>query len=318
MISPQKNVEQKPLNLKTISWGDLTWDDFVQPTEEVKKYLAEHYNFNPMDIDDCFSRRQLSKVDVYGEYLFIVFHLPVYDKSTRVSTIQQWSAFVGEKYLVTLRPGTITALDDLRRECEFNEEARKEYFSQGSGYLLYQILDRAVDSYFTVLDKILGLMDDIEDNVFNEEIEAAKDISFLRRDIVTQRRVMFPTQALLAELENKLRRFVKMDLSVYYGDLMDHINHICKTLDDCKEIIEVYEDADYVLSGYRANHTIRTIAVMATVALPFLVVSSLYSMNVALPGGIEKGSPQTFILLLAIILVIIGALLYLFRGRHII
>jgi magnesium transporter len=230
------------LNLKIISWGDLTWADFLQPTEEARKYLAEHYNFNPMDIDDCFSRRQLSKVDVYGEYLFIVFHLPVYDKSTRISTIHQWSAFVGEKYLVTLRPGTITALDDLRRECEFDEEARKAYFNEGSGYLLYQIIDRAVDSYFPVLDKILGLIDDIEDNVFNEEIEAAKDISILRRDIVTQRRVMFPTQALLAELENKLRRFVKMDLTVYYGDLMDHINHICATLDECKEIIEVFED----------------------------------------------------------------------------
>ena len=72
----------------------------------------------------------------------------------------------------------LTAVDDLRRECEFNEEARKEYFSQGSGYLLYQILDRATDSYFLVLDKILSLMDDVEDNVFNEEIEAAKEISY--------------------------------------------------------------------------------------------------------------------------------------------
>ena len=73
MVTPQKNIEQKPLNLKTISWGDLTWVDIVQPTEEAKKYLAEHYNFNPMDIDDCFSRRQLSKVDVYGDYLFVFF-----------------------------------------------------------------------------------------------------------------------------------------------------------------------------------------------------------------------------------------------------
>ncbi|MGD0794561.1 MAG: magnesium transporter CorA family protein [Dehalococcoidales bacterium] len=318
MISPQKNIEQKPLNLKTISWGDLTWDDFVQPTEDAKKYLAEHYDFNPMDIDDCFSRRQLSKVDVYDNYLFIVFHLPVYDKATRISTIQQWSAFVGEKYLVTLRPGTITALDDLHRECEFNEEARKEYFSQGSGYLLYQILDRAVDAYIPVLDKILELMEDIEDNVFNEETEAAKDISFLRRDIVTQRRVMFPTRVLLTELENRLRRFTKIDLTVYYGDLMDHMNSICDTLDECKEIIEVYKDADFILSEYRANRTIRTLVVIATVALPFLIVTGLYSMNVPLPGGIEKGSPQTFILLLVIILVIIGALLSFFRRKHLI
>jgi magnesium transporter len=316
MVAPQKNIEQKRLNLTSISSGELVWDDIVEPSEEAKKYLAEHYNFHPMDLEDCFGRKQLSKVDVYGDYLFVIFHLPVYDKTTRISTIHQWSAFVGEKYLVTLRPAVLTALDELRRECEFSEDARKEYFSQGSGYLLYQILDRAVDAYFPILDKILELMDDIEDNVFNEEFEAAKDISFLRRDIVTQRRVMFPTRALLVELENKLRRFVKMDISVYYGDLMDHMNDICETLDECKEIIEVFEDADYIFGQYRTNRTIRTLAIMATIALPIMVVASLYSMNVPLPGGIDKGSPLAFILLLVIILVIIGTSLYFFRRKH--
>ena len=52
------------------------------------------------------------------------------------------------------------------RECELSEEARQEYLSQGSGYLLYQILDRLLDSYFPVLDKIVSLLADIEDNVF--------------------------------------------------------------------------------------------------------------------------------------------------------
>jgi magnesium transporter len=316
MVLPQKNTEQKPLNLKTITGGDLTWVDFVQPTEEVKKYLAEHYEFNPMDIDDVFSHRQLSKVDVYDNYLFIVFHLPIYNKVTRISSVEQWSAFVGEKYLVTIRPGTITALDDLHRECEFNQEARDAYFSRGSGYLLYQILDRAVDAYIPVLDKILGLMEDIEDIVFNEEIEAAKNISILRRDIVTQRRVMFPTRVLLTELENRLRRFTKIDMTIYYGDLMDHMNSICDTLDECKEIIEVYKDADFILSEYRANRTMRLVAVLATIAVPILGVTGFYSMNVPLPGGIERGSLQTFILLLAIIIIAVGALLYFFRRKH--
>jgi magnesium transporter len=318
MVTPQKSAEPKRLNLTTISWGDLTWDDIVQPGDEAKKYLAEHYNFHPMDLEDCVSRQQLSKVDVYGDYLFVVFHIPVYDKETRVSTINQWSAFVGEKYLVTLRPGILSAVDELRRECEYDEEVRKEYFEKGSGYLLYEILDRAVDAYFVVLDKILSLMDDIEDNVFNTEIVAAKEISILRRDIVTQRRVMFPTRALLAELENKLGRFVNIDLSVYYGDLMDHINKICETLDECKEIIEVYEDADSVLGSYRANRVIRILAVMFAIVAPFIVISDLYSMNIPLPGSIDKGSPVAFVVVLVVALSISGGILTFLRRRHLI
>jgi len=81
----------------------------------------------------------------------------------------------------------------------------------------------------------------------NEGIEAAQELSTLRRDIITQRRVMFPTRTLLVELEKKVKRFSKIDLTVYFSDLMDHMNKICETLDENTDIIEVFKDADYLL-----------------------------------------------------------------------
>jgi magnesium transporter len=262
MAVSANNQGKKQLNIKTISFGDLTWVDITEPTEEITKYLTEKYNFHPMDIEDALSLRQLSKVEEYPTYLFVIFHLLKYNKTTKVSIRKQWSAFLGDKYLVTLHPVELTALDELFHECELNEDDRNEYFSQGSGYLLYQILDRALDSYFPILDKIMNLTDAIEDNVFNEGIEAAQELSSIRRDIITQRRVMFPTRTLLVELEKKIKRFSKIDLTVYFSDLMDHMNKICETLDENTDIIEVYKDADYLLSSYRANRGIRVLVVM--------------------------------------------------------
>jgi magnesium transporter len=313
-----KNQEKKLLNLKTVTYGDLIWVDIVQPTKEATEYLAEHYNFHPMDLEDSISPRQLSKIEVYPQYLFIIFHLPVYDKVTRVSTRKQWSAFVGDKFLVSLRPGELTTLDELFRECEISEDTREEYMSHGSGYLLYRILDRAVDSYFPVLNKITSLMEDIEDSVFDEEVEAAEEISILRRDIITQRQVMFPTRALFIELEKKLKRFTNIDLTIYFSDLMDHMNKICENLDEDREVVEVFKDADFILSSYRANRGIRIISVMLAIGLPILVVFGLYGLYSILHGGISKGSPQIFFLLLAIVFVIIGVVLYLFRHRRLI
>ena len=204
------------------------------------------------------------------------------------------------------------------RDCELNEKIRSALFSQGSSFLLYSLLDGATDYYFTVLDKILALMNNIEDNVFDEEIEAAKELSTLRRDIITQRRVMFPTRTTILELESKLKRFTKADLSVYFSDLNDHMNKICETLDECRELIEVFKDADYLLSGYRSNRVIRILSVLFAIGLPFLIVSGLYSMRVILPGGLDNGSPHIFILLLVVILVIIGAILYFFHRKRMI
>ena len=310
-----QGTEREP-TIKTVSWGNLTWTDIVQPTEDAKKYLAERYNFHPLALDDCLSRKQLSKIDVYPGYMFFIFHFPVYHKETRVSTKQQWSVFIGENYLVTLRPGELKTFDKLFRECELSEESRQEYMSQGSGYLLYKLLDRAIDSYFPVLDKIMSLMEDMEDIVFDESIEAAKELSIMRRDIITQRAIMFPTREIFREMENKLKRFSKTDLTPYYSDLMDHMNKICSTLDECQEIIDVFKDTDYVLGTDRLNRVMRVLTIFSTIILPFVAISSIFGMNVFAPGGIEKGNLTTFIVLIIVMSLVAVAMLIFFRRRR--
>jgi len=311
----EEQLPEEPLHVESITWGDLTWVNVEPPTQREIDYLAENYHFHPLDLDDCLSRKQLPKVDEYPEYLFAIFHLPVFDKVTRVSTKRQWSAFVGDKFLVTLHTGDLRTLSALFRDCQTNEESRQEYFSHGSGYLLYRILDRSIDSYFPVLDKILSLMEDMEDNVFDVDVETAKELSILRRDIIAQRRVMFPIRTLFLALERRLKRFTKIDLTVYFGDLMDHMNKICETLDEAKEVIEVFKDTDYTLATYRINRVTRLLTIFSTIVLPFLIVSSLYGMNVTLPGGREMGL-QTFVILLVVMAVIAGAMLIFFRRRR--
>ena len=316
----KKGTQKEPAlevpSVETITWGDLTWVNIQSPTQREIEWLAQTYNLHPLALDDCLSRKQISKLDVFPGYLFFIFHYPLYHKETRIATRQQWSAFIGENYIVTVNTKEIKTLIALFRDCQANEDSRKEYLSSGSGFLLYRILDRSVDSYFPVLDKILSLMEDVEDIVFDAEIETAKEISILRRDVITQRSVMFPTREIFIEMENKLKRFSKTDVTAYYNDLMDHMNKICSTLDECKEIIEVFKDTDFVLATDRLNRVVRILNIIATITLPFVAVSSIFGMNVFAPGGIEKGSLTTFIVLMIIMSMIAGGMLFFFHRRR--
>lgn len=104
MAVTDRTPDKKQLNLRTVTWEDLTWVDIISPTKEATKYLAEHYGFNPLDLEDALSPRQVPKIEEYPDYLFGVFHFSVYNKETRISSRKQWSAFVGNNVLVTLRP----------------------------------------------------------------------------------------------------------------------------------------------------------------------------------------------------------------------
>jgi magnesium transporter len=316
MTTPQVKNEQE-LNVESVTWGNLTWISIVPPTEKEIEYLAQNYPFHRLDLDDCLSRKQRPKLDVYKDYLFFVLHFPIWRKETRVATHSQVSVFIGENYLITLHTGEIKPLVKLFRQCQIDEEQLRENLSYGSGYLLYRILDRAVDAYFPVLDKILSLMEDIEDRVFDEKVEAAQELAILRRDIIMQRRIIFPMRTVIAEMEGKLKRFTNTDMTPYFGDLLDHINKQCETLDECKEVIEVFKDADYVLGTDRINQIMRVLTIISAIMLPLIVISSLWSMNVPTPFGANPGgSPYVFVAMVVVSIGVAGGMLYFFRRKH--
>ncbi|MBI2852232.1 MAG: magnesium transporter CorA family protein [Chloroflexi bacterium] len=311
-----REITQEQLRMESVTWGELTWVNIERPTKRETDYLAQHYPFHPYDLDDCLSRLQRPKIDEYKDYLFFIFHFPVFNKITRVSTHSQLSVFIGNGYLITLHAGELKALVKLFHDCQSSEEVRSANFAFGSGYLLYRVMDRAVDSYFPVLNKIMSLLEDVEDAVFDEKVEATQEVAILRRDIITQRRIIFPMRTVLAQLENKLKRFTTTDMTVYYGDLMDHMNKICESLDEVKEVVEVYKDADFVLGTERLNHIIRILTIMSTILLPFLIISSIYGMNIYLPGGIDEGRLWSFGAILAIMAVVSAGMLYYFHRRR--
>ncbi len=316
MTVSQERKEEQSLNLESVTWGDLTWVNIEQSTEREIDYLAKNYPFHPLDLDDCLSRIQRPKIDVYEDYLFLVLHLPVYNKKARVTTPSQVSVFIGENYLITLHKGELKPLVKLFQGCRVDEKLRQEYFSYGSGYLLYRLIDKLVDYLFPILDKILEAVDDVEGSVFDENVEATEELAILRRDVLAQRRAIWPLRSVIAGLESKLERFTKMDLKVYFGDLLDHVDKVWDTLEECKEIVEVFKDSDYVLGTERLNRVMRILTILSTIILPFLVVSSIYGMNIALPGGLERGSLQSFLIVLASMVVISGGMLYFFRRKR--
>jgi len=311
----QPAIKEEKLNLESVTWGDLTWVNITPPTERETAYLAENYKFHPLDLDDCLSRIQRPKIDQYKDYLFLVFHFPVFNKEARATNTSQLSVFIGEKYLITLHKGELKPLVKLFRECQIEEEAQQENLSQGSGYLLYRIIDRLVDYCLPILSKIGANIEQTEDNIFSSRglPRAIEDISSLRRDVISFRRIIWPMRAVIGSMESKIRRFTKIDLAVYFGDMIDHVDKIWDGLDEYKEIIEGLNDTHDSLATNRTNAVIRMLTIIATILLPLTVVASVYGMNIPLPF---QDSVYSLAFVLVVWVGIVSGMLYFFRRNH--
>ena len=313
-ISQIKKEEQ--LNMESLSWGDFTWIDIASPTEKETEYLAQNYPFHPLDLDDTLSRKQRPKIDEYKDYLFFVFHFPIYRKEERVLTSSQVSVFIGPNYLITLHKGELKPLVKLFKECQIDEGSRQEYLRQGPGFLLYRILDRLVDYCLPILDKVGDGIEEVEDVIFsNRKRGAVREISRLRRDVIAFRRIIWPMRAVIGGLEPKVRRFAKRDLVVYFGDMVDHLDKIWDGLDEYKEIIEGLNDTHDSLATNRTNEVVRILTIIATVMLPVTVVASIYGMNISLPF---MNSDYALLYVFLIMLVVIGGILYFLHRMRVI
>ncbi len=315
-VVAQEVAEEGQLNVEMVTFKDLTWVNVEQPTIQETDYLAQNYQFNQLDLDDCLSRRQRPKIDEYQDYLFVVLHFPKWHRDVEIARPSQVAMFIGRKYVVTVHAGELTPLVKFFEVCRDSAAMRQKAMSRGSALLAYRIIDLLVDYCFPIMDKILSQIETLEDVVFDQTVEATHELAVARRDIIAQRRIIWPLRAVIAELENKLKKFTTRDMSDLFGDMLDHLAKIWDTLEECKEVIEVYKDSDYVLSTERINRIMRVLTIFSAIILPFVVISSIYGMNVTLPGGLTIGNFQTFLLLLLAMIVVAGGMLLFFRRKH--
>jgi magnesium transporter len=315
MATSQEHNQEQKLNMEVVSWEDLTWINIENPTTRETTYLLTHYPFHPLDLDDCLSRIQRPKIDEYKDYLFLVFHFPVFNKEARVTTASQLSVFIGDNYLITLHNGDLKPLVKLFVDCQLNEDTRAENFAQGTGYLLYRIIDRLVDYCLPILNKVGDNIEKVEEDIFAAEMpKAIRELSELRRDVIAFRRIIWPMRAVIGGLEPKVRRFTKMDMTVYFGDMVDHTNKIWDGLDEYKEIIEGLSDTHDSVATNRTNEVMRMLTIIATILLPITVVASIFGMNI--PLGAFGRSPLAPLYVTLICLFIIIAMLFFFRRNH--
>ncbi len=311
-------AKEEKLNIQSVTWGHLTWVNIERPTERETEYLEHNFQFHPLDLDDCLSRIQRPKIDEYKNYLFLVLHFPVFSKETRVTIPSQVSIFISENHLFTLHKGDLKPLVKLFRECDIDEESRREHFGGGSGYLLYRIIDRLVDYCLPITNKLLENIEDVEDGIFsNKTGSQIKEISVLRRDIISFRRIIWPMRAVIGGLEPKIRRFTKMDLGSYFGDTVDHLDKIWDALDEYKEIIEGLHATHDSLASNRMNDILRILTILTTIGTVLTVVVSFYGMNISLPGGANPGGgAATWRVIVIVMSAITAGMIYFFRRRH--
>jgi magnesium transporter len=291
----------------------LRWINIEEPRLADRVWLAENFPFHELDLEDVASHNQRPKLDEYPDYLFLVMQFPRFDKESGRLHGAELDMFIGPDYVITLPNEPILPLPTMFERARAGEEVREALMSSGTGYLLYQILDRCVDASFPMLGQLGRKLRRLEDEIFEGRgREVVRDLSNAKQEIINFRAVIRPQRAVFRALERAKQRYLTEELDIYFDDLTDASERIWDVLENFMEIAQGLESTNESVLSHRLNDVLRVLTIFSAVILPLTLVASILGMNVDFP--FPPGVGAFWIVLLSMVLLLIGMVAF-FRSR---
>jgi len=238
--------------------------------------VAAAFDLHPLALEDAVHAHQRPKLDVYGDSLFVVLRTATYVDSEEVVDLGELMAFVGHRFLVTVRHGTHTGLATIRRALE----AEPERLAKGPAAVLHAIVDLVVDEYESVLDDLDVDIDQIEAEVFSgERVDHSERIFKLKREVIDFRRAVRPLQEPVSRLADGRVAEVDPVLRPWFRDVLDHLLRVGDRLDALDDILSSALTANAAQVGVRQNEDMRKISAWVAIAAVPTMVAGIYGMN---------------------------------------
>jgi len=272
--------------MESLVYKNLKWTIIEQTSYRDVEWLEQNFHFHPLDLKDCIGVTQRPKIDLYDDYLFLVFHFPQYDREQRRIRIQELNVFIGQEYVITLTNEPIPALRDYFNEYreKINRDPEYKALQNSSGYLLYKILDRLFSVSQPAVDIIGEKLTLVEEEIFGAHRQnATMDLSIVRRNILTYQKIFEPQLHILDRLVRLRRSFLPDELSVYYDDIHDSLERTWSIIQGYREIVSGLDRTNEALASQRLNDIIKTLTVISVVTIVPSMIINIYSMNIRLP-----------------------------------
>lgn len=296
--------------------GEL-WVDMRVSSRQCIGMLDNVFAFHPLAVEDALNPVSRVKVDEYPGFLFAIIRGVRLKEDTADDPYDtetfNMSFFLGPHYLVTVHGGQSPSIPTVEERIERHPDLLK----RGSERVMHAIMDSAVDAYFPLLDQIDEFIDGLESRVFGTFDEGAMhDIFEVKRLVLSLRRHLGPQREVFNVLSNRPTPLIAPESQVYFRDIYDHTLRINDSLETYRELLSSTLDSYLTQVSNRLASVTKGLSVVATISIPFVVVSGMWGMNFAhIPLANE---PLAFWWMLVLQLAVSLVLLLILRFRKLI
>ncbi len=256
--------------------GEFVWIGIHEPQPGDLERMQQLFGLHELAIEDAQNAHQRPKIEDYDEDVFLVLKTAHYHQDREEVHFGEIHVFAGPGYVITIRHGPGSELATARQHLE----SRPDLLRLGASSAVWAILDKVVDDYLPVVDAIEEDVEEVEKDVFDDDIPApTARIYNLKRETIEFHRAVAPLLNPLSNLEQGGFERVPDDLRSYFRDVADHARHVDEQVSAQRELLTSVLQANLALVSVNQNITVKKIsAVFGIIAVPTFI-ASVYGMN---------------------------------------
>lgn len=253
----------------------VPWFDLADPASPDLDELAARFHLHDLQIEDCRHRSQRAKVDEYESYVFAVLK-HVFHRDQKL-IFDDFDVFLGPNFLITVHQGECSFLAKI---CQHMRQNRVDRLDR----VFYVITDLIVDEYLALLDKSAEDIAKVESQVLHRpEPTVLHEIFRLKRKLIEFRRSAAAMRDAVNAIIRREGGLVGDDLDPYFRDVYDHLVRTVDQIEAHRDLLTGSLDIYLSAVANRTNEVMKVLTIYGTVAVPLVVITGFFGMNLHLP-----------------------------------
>ncbi len=301
----------RPAIEQHLTAGEFFWLDLDGVDDEAHDFLLEVVHIHHLAVDDMQHFGQRPKIEDYENFTYMVVHGASADG---LSTDEVHFVFA-EHFVVTVHRGSCAAMDQVHERLAHRRPSDLE---SPQLTLIYLIIDQLVDSFFPMLDKFDGQIDELEDAILVKPTDAQLGTLFtMKRSLIVIRKVITPQRDMFASITSGVIELpgVSTEGLRYMRDVYDHLIRMSDLVDGYRDLLSGVMDTHLSTVSNRLNVVMKQLTIIATVFLPLSFLTGFFGQNFSFLVAHITGRVPFYTFGIGLELVSAAGLLYLFRKR---
>jgi magnesium transporter len=239
--------------------------------------LGNHHNLHPLLLEDVLNTESVPKIENYGDVLFLSLKMLSWNNDATAIETEQISFIIGENYLLSFQEREGDVFNPVRERLLSGLSKARE---KSIDFLAYVLIDKIVDNYFVVLEKI-------EDHIENTELELLRDtdrvtpmqMMHLKKQLIVLRKYVYPLRDELRKLQRDESKLIDRKTIKYINDLNDHLQNIVQNIESFRDTITGLMELYSSTISNRLNSVMKTLTVIGAIFIPLTFIVGIYGMN---------------------------------------